>query len=163
MLWNLLMKKPVLTMGILMMVVFLLDLSRIKDGKSLFYREAYVPYSCKAVIVRLEKKIPENWKAYCEHNNLAVETHYEEPSIDNVNYKKIAYRRMANDFSFIAQNSPEETLENVLIVRLKSTQPGLEINAVSEGKFVAKLSTLKTPEYISKHLRDTVQVKELVK
>lgn len=163
MLWNSLMKKPVLIMGILLMAAFLMDEYRRKDGKSLFYREEFIAHSCKAVLVKLKKRTPANWNPYCEKNNLTVVMDYSTPSIEDKNFKKIGYRRLANDLSFIAKNSPEETLENVIIVRIKSEQPGLIINAVSEGRFVAKLATLNSPAHIQEHLKNTVQVKEQVK
>ncbi len=162
MLWKLLMKKPVLTMGLLMMLAFLLDLYRMRDGKSLFYREDFIAHSCKAVIVKLERRVPDNWKVYCEHNNLSVEIKYQTPELGSKNAKAISYRRLANDLSFIAQNSPEETLMNVFIVRVRSQQPGLIINAVSEGQYLSKLATMRDPDYISEHLKKTVQVKESI-
>jgi hypothetical protein len=163
MLWSKLMKKPVLVMGILMVMALFLDLSRRKDGKSLFFREDFVPHSCKAVLVKLEKRIPANWDAECEQNNLAIEMNYSSPASGSENMKQVAYRRLANDLTFIAKNSPQETLERVFIVRIRATQPGFEINAVSEGKFVSKMATLNSPEYIREHLKNTVQVKETLR
>lgn len=157
------MKKPMLIIGILMMTAFLMDLNNRSDGNSLFFRKKFVPHSCNAVLVMLEKRIPASWNATCEENNLAVEMIYSGPKTDDPKVKQITYRRLANDLAFIAKNSPEETLSRVFIVRIKSLQPGLEINAVTEGKFISKLATLNAPSHISEHLKNTVQIKETIK
>jgi hypothetical protein len=39
----------------------------------------------------------------------------------------------------------------------------MEINAITEGKYVAKLATLNSPQAIIDHLKQTVQVKDTVK
>jgi hypothetical protein len=119
--------------------------------------------SCKAVLVRLEKKIPANWKAFCEGNNLAVEIKEVVIPKGATNLKPLMYRQLANYMAFIARSSHSDILEKVFLVRIKLMHPKMEINAVTEGKFIVKLATLEVPEHIMTHLQSTVQVKEEMK
>ena len=63
----------------------------------------------------------------------------------------------------IAKNSPYETLERVDIVSLRIENPQMEINAVTEGKFIVKLANLKSKKFLAEHLKATVQVQEKIK
>jgi hypothetical protein len=135
-----------------------------RDQKwGIFHNEKLIATSCKAVIVRLEKKVPANWKVFCEGNNLAVDI--EEIAIppEATNLKTLMYRQLANHMTFVARNSHADILEKVYFVRFKLEHPKMVINAVTEGKFIVKLATLETPEHIIAHLKTTVQVKEDVK
>jgi hypothetical protein len=156
------MKKPVLAIGLIMFGLFLYQVAR--DQKwSIFYNEKLTATSCKGVTIRLAKHIPNNWKIFCEGNNLAVEI--EELAIPKnaTNLKSLMYRQLANHMSFVARNSHSDILEKVFFVRFKIIHPKMIINAVTEGKFIVKLATLETPEHIMTHLKSTVQVKEDVK
>jgi hypothetical protein len=157
-----LMEKPVLAIGLLMFGLFLYQVAT--DQKwSVFYNEKLLTTSCRGVLIRLEKKVPANWKLLCEGNNLAV-------IIDEVaippgatNLRSLLYRQLANHMSFVARNATVDILEKVMFVRFKLIHPKLTINAVTEGKFIVKLATLESPEHIMTHLKSTVQVKEDVK
>ncbi|MBL7666074.1 MAG: hypothetical protein JNM93_13140 [Bacteriovoracaceae bacterium] len=157
------MKKPIFAIGLLMFVVFLLNVYRTGEGKSLFFREDWVPSSCKAVLVMLEKRIPANWEVSCESNNLAIEMHYTEPAADYKDLKSVLYKRLANDMVFIARNSPEDSLSRVYLIRIQTYSPGMDISAMTEGQFISKLKTIKSPSNIVEHLKTTVQVKERIK
>lgn len=157
-----LMQKPVLAIGLIMFGLFIYQVAR--DQKwGIFHNEKLIATSCKAVIVRLEKKVPANWKVFCEGNNLAVDI--EEIAIppEATNLKTLMYRQLANHMTFVARNSHADILEKVYFVRFKLEHPKMVINAVTEGKFIVKLATLETPEHIMTHLKTTVQVKEDVK
>lgn len=144
------------------MAIFLMT-----NWKKLFgnYTEKLTPTSCKALMVKLERRIPKEWKAKCEGNNLAVEYDLKFPS----NFRKdvpnpmrqYIYRDLANSLSIIAKNSPEDNLERTDIVRLKIQTEILIINAVTEGKMLAKLYHLTDANLIAKHLKATVQVQEV--
>lgn len=156
------MQKPVLAIGLIMFGLFIYQVAR--DQKwGIFHNEKLIATSCKAVIVRLEKKVPANWKVFCEGNNLAVDI--EEIAIppEATNLKTLMYRQLANHMTFVARNSHADILEKVYFVRFKLEHPKMVINAVTEGKFIVKLATLETPEHIMAHLKTTVQVKEDVK
>ncbi|MFP5386056.1 MAG: hypothetical protein ACLGHN_08265 [Bacteriovoracia bacterium] len=159
---NYLMKKPVLAIGLIMFGLFLFQVSR--DQKwGLFHNDKLIATSCKAVLVKLEKNIPANWNTFCEGNNLAVEI--KEVAIPEAasNLKSLMYRQLANHMSFVARSSHTDILEKVFFVRFRLMHPKMEINAVTEGKFIVKLATLETPEHIMTHLKSTVQVKEDIK
>jgi hypothetical protein len=157
-----LMEKPVLAIGIIMFGLFLFQVSRDKKW-GLFHNEKLVATSCRGVLVRLEKKIPANWKAFCEGNNLAVEIKEIALPENSTNLKSLMYRQLANHMSFVARITHSDILEKVYFVRFKVDHPKMEINAVTEGKFIVKLATLETPEHIMTHLQSTVQVKEEMK
>lgn len=157
-----LMKKPILAIGLIMFGLFLFQVSR--DQKwGIFQNDKLTTTSCKGVSIRLEKNIPNNWKIFCEGNNLAVEI--EELAIPKnaTNLKSLMYRQLANHMSFVARSSHTDILEKVFLVRFKVSHPKMVINAVTEGKFIVKLATLETPEHVMTHLQSTVQVKEETK
>ncbi len=145
-----------------MMGLFLTQVAR-KEQWGIFYNEKLIPTSCKAALVRLEKKIPENWKMFCEGNNLAVEIKEVAIPEGATNLQKLMYMQLANHMAFTARNSQVDILEKVFFVRFKLKHPKIEINAVTEGKYIVKLATLETPEHIMTHLKSTVQVKETLK
>lgn len=162
MVFNALFKNPILTVGIIMFGLFISQVV-MKEKWGIFHNEKLIPTSCKAALVRLDKKLPENWDVFCEGNNLAVEI--KELAIPNKapNIKSLLYRQLANHMAFVARMSQVDILEKVFFVRFKLTHPQLEINAVTEGKYIVKLATLETPEHIMTHLMSTVQVKETPK
>ena len=161
-----LMKNPVLVIGVLMMFIFLYQ-----TGKKLNWweqrRKKLMPSSCQAVLVKLERRIPANWHADCEgqtYNNLAVEIKYPQesdaPKEPLQKVRALLYREMANDLISVAKNSPDENLERTNIVRMKLMHPQMEINAITEGRFITKLKTLTDKSLIAQHLKVTVQVRE---
>ena len=157
-----LMQKPVLAIGLIMFGLFLYQVAN--DRKwGIFHNEKLISTSCKAVVVRLEKKIPENWKIFCEGNNLAVDINEVAIPPEAANLKVLMYRQLANHMSFVARSSHSDILEKVYLVRFKLNHPKMVINAVTEGKFIVKLATLESPEHIMTHLKTTVQVKEEIK
>lgn len=156
------MEKPILAIGLIMFGLFLYQVGT--DQKwSIFSNDKLIPTSCKGVLVKLEKGIPENWKAFCEGNNMAIEINEVTIPPGASNLRTLMYRQLANHMSFVARNSHSDILEKVFFVRFKLTHPKMIINAVTEGKFIVKLKTLDTPDHIMAHLKSTVQVKEDIK
>lgn len=162
MLWNSLMKKPILVMGIVMFLLFMYQVAK-KESWGIFHNDKLSSTPCRGVLVRLEKKIPQNWKIFCEGNNLAVEI--KEIAIDEKasNLKGLMYRQLANHMAFVARYSTTDILEKVLFVRFHVVHPQLTLDAVTEGQYIVKLATLESAEHIMTHLKSTVQVKETVK
>jgi hypothetical protein len=157
-----LMEKPVLAMGLLLFGLFLYQVSN--DQKwGIFHNDKLIPTSCRALVVRLEREIPGNWNIFCEGNNLAVEINEIAIPKAATNLKILMYRQLANHMAFVARKSHADILEKVFFIRFKLIHPKLIINAVTEGKFIVKLSTLESPEHIMSHLKSTVQVKEEIK
>jgi hypothetical protein len=162
MFWNSLMKKPILTMGIIMFSLFLFQVAK-KEKWGIFHNDKLVSTACRGVLIRLEKKVPENWKVFCEGNNLAVEINEIAIAEKATNIKLLMYRQLANHMAYVARLATIDILEKVMFVRFRLTHPDLTINAVTEGKFIVKLATLENPEHIMTHLKSTVQVQETVK
>jgi len=158
-----LLKNPVLIIGILFFIIFILDL-RSRKG-SLLQRENVTASSCRSALVKLDKRIPKSWSTSCEKNNLAVEiaSSFDEKKNKIERIKNYMYRELANSFIFIAKNAFTDSLEKVMIVRLKLTSPKLELNAVTEGKYIVKFKTMEKQKFILQHLRSTVQVQEVSK
>ena len=158
-----LMKNPVLMIGILMMSIFLMKLSSDESWTS---RDKLNPTSCKAVLVKLIRRIPANWDATCKGNNLTVEINYPElkdKPIPKDKVRTILFMELANYMKKIALSSPSDNLERTDFVTLKLHHPKLSINALTEGKFIVKLATMKNVEMIKEHLKVTVQVQEISK
>jgi hypothetical protein len=115
------------------------------------------------VLVGLEKRVPANWKIFCEGNNLAVEIVEVAIPEEAENLKSLMYRQLANHMTFVARSTHADLLEKVMFVRFHLAHKGLSIDAVTEGKFIVKLATLENTEHIMTHLKSTVQVKETIK
>ena len=160
------MKNPVLIIGILFMAIFLMEANR---RGYLGKREKLVPSSCRAVRVKLDKRIPANWKTECtgsDFDHLRVEVDYvleEKTPVTQEKLRPILYRELANYLIFIAKNSPQDNLERTRQVQLILNHKRLSINALSEGQFVVKLSTLSDKSLIAQHFKTTVQVQEIKK
>jgi hypothetical protein len=161
MIWKSLMKNPILAIGILLFSIFMMNLARQKN----FWNsrvEGLRPTSCRAVLVKLDRRIPANWNTKCEGNNLAVliSVQDKEDWPYGKELQKFLYRTLANHMVHIARNSPTDNLERTDIIRIRLVHENLSINAVTEGKFIVKLATLKGSGFIAQHLKATVQIKE---
>jgi hypothetical protein len=162
MLWNSLLKKPILAMGIIMFSLFLFQVVK-KEKWGIFHNEKLISTPCRGVLIRLEKKVPENWKVFCEGNNLAVEIREIAIPEKASNVKLLIYRQLANHMAFVARMATVDILEKVMFIRFRITHPDLTINAVTEGKYIVKLATLENADHIMSHLKSTVQVQETPK
>lgn len=162
MLWNSLMKNPILAIGIILFGLFLYQVGK-KEKWGIFYNEKLTTTSCTAAVIKIDNKIPANWKIFCEGNNMAVVINEVGIAPDSKNLKALMYRQLANHMAFVARTSHPDILEKVFFVRFRLNHPKMEINAVTEGKFIVKLVTLESPEHIITHLQSTVQVKETLK
>jgi hypothetical protein len=162
MLWNSLLKNPILAIGILLFAIFIMQLGSQGKLKSL-RNEKLIPTSCKAAIVKIQRTTPGNWNVFCESNNMAVEIEENMIPPDAQNIKSLMYRQLANHMSYLARASEPDILEKVHLIRLKMVHSQMEINAVTEGKFIVKLVNLESPDHIMAHLKSTVQVQETVR
>ncbi len=157
---NLLWKKPLLTLCILMFGSVWLG----SMGYMPFLKNPKLkPTSCRAALVKLERQVPQNWKLSCDDNNLSVVVNEMQVKADEKELKAAMYRQLANHMVALARYSQVDILEKVFIIHLKLDHPKMEINAISEGKYVAKLATLDSATFIMDHLKQTVQVKETLK
>jgi len=152
----------VLIVGIVLFGLFINQVARDKKW-GIFYNEKLTSTSCGGVLVRIKKKVPKNWKVFCEGNNLAVEIKEVAIPPEASNLQLLMYRQLANHMSFVARTSTVDILEKVMFVRFRLSHAKLEINAVTEGQYIVKLATLDNPEHVMSHLKSTVQVKETIK
>ena len=157
MFWKPLMKNPILAIGIIMVSILLFELSR--RGILPLMSDKIIATSCKSALVMLKKRAPDTWKLECKNNNMTVTVHSQ---LDANKYPlpKTLYRQLANNLQFIAQNSLSESLERTLIIRVHVIHPQMQINAITEGKDLIRLAALKRPEFITQHLKATVQVQD---
>ena len=162
MLWNLLIKKTILALGIVMFSLFMWHVAK-NEGWIGGPSDKYTSTSCKGVVVGLEKRIPDNWKVFCEGNNLAVDIKELAVPEKATNLKALMYRQLANHMAHVARISSPDILQKIFFVRFHIVHPGLTLDAVTEGKYIVKLATLENAEHIMTHLKATVQVKETVK
>lgn len=161
MLANLLLKKPALVMGILMMGLFIYDYSnRSGNKKSIFFRDAFTSWSCKPVVLKLEKTTPKGWSFVCSEENLKISIELQATAKSGAE-KQLLYREMANNLMFISKVSPEENLERVPIIHLVMIGENYRIDAITSGDDLSKLKHLKDKRFINQHLQSTVNVKEL--
>lgn len=135
------------------------------DG-GLWNRDRLKPTSCKAVLVKLDRRIPGGWTTSCDGENLNLAVSHmaakKEPT-DLETVRKIVYRELANSLVLVAKNSPSDNLERTPWVSIRYVHPLLEVGALSEGKFVVKFATIKNKQMLMNHLQATVKVKELIK
>lgn len=162
MFWNSLMKNPVLTTGIILFGMFLYQVAS-KEKWGIFANQKLISSTCKAVVIQAEKKVPANWKLFCEGNNLAVEIQEIAVPPKAAHLEALMYRQLANHMSYIAKVSLPDMLEKVDFIRFRLDHENIQINAVTEGKYIVKLATLESPEHIMTHLKSTVQVKQTLK
>ena len=157
MLWNPLIKNPILAIGILMISILLFDLSR--RGILPLVSNKIIATSCKSVLVMLKKRTPRTWELKCKNNNMTVTIR---SLLDSKTHPlpDALYRELANNLQFIARNGLHESLERTLVIRVHVVHPQMEINAITEGKDLAKLANLTKAEFITEHLKATVQVQD---
>lgn len=162
MIFRKLLNKPVLAVGILMAYIFTYQL--VQKGYFSNRTKLLRATSCNAVLVKLNRRIPKEWTTLCDYNNLTVSIPVTipdtEPLKDPNNRKTFLYRELANHLIHISKNSPNDNLEQTLMVRVILESDDLIINALTEGKYLATFATLKTPELIKKHLKSVVKVIE---
>lgn len=147
--------------GILMMFIFLWDVRK-KDGFFAKRNEILMAHSCNAVIVKLSRRVPANWSMICSGNTLEIEIakDFSVHTEDLDHLRKVMYRELANDFMHVSKTSPNDNLELTDFIIIKMNHPGLTLHALTEGKYLARLSTLTDPRIIAEHLKVTVQVQE---
>ncbi len=159
---RILMKYPVLIAGALMMSIFLMTYTGKYSLKS--RAEKLIPFSCRAVRVKLNRKIPKNWLSKCQKNNLIVDINFSglkaEPLLKDKK-RMILFRELANSLILIATHSPSDNLERTDRVFVKFHYQETTINALTPGKHLVKLQTMKDKKMIQDHLKRTVKIQEV--
>ncbi len=148
--------------GLLMMFIFVWNLNQ-EDGMFARRAEILKAHSCHAALVKLKREIPANWTIICNANNMEVtiKKNIEKSSLaEGVDLKEVLYREMANDLMHLAKKAPNDNLERTDYIVVKILNPKLDIHALTEGRYLARLATLTEPRIMAEHLRATVQVQE---
>ena len=158
------MKYPVLIAGVLMMSAFLMTYSGKYSLKS--RAEKLIPVSCRAVRVKLDRRIPANWSSQCQNNTLIIDINFSGPKdglLPESKKRMILFRELANSLILIATHSPSDNLERTDRVFVKFHYQETTINALTPGKHLVKLQTMKDKKMIKDHLKLTVQIQEISK
>lgn len=157
------MKNPVLMIGILMMIIFILNTKRMGFFND---NDRFNPTSCKSAIVMLQRRAPDYYKVECQKNDMVVRV----KRLDNGKMpegekgrKKLFYMELANHLTFIARNSYTDSLQNVDHISLIFDVGDYKINTFTKGIDISRLSSLTDVGMISLHLRNTVKIQEITK
>lgn len=173
-LFNIIVKKPLLAIGILMMIVLLYNLK--SKG---YFGERYQADSCRSALVMLEKRMPKEWSTSCQNGNMVVEENFQfsVAPAKMAQAKVLLYTQMANSLMFIASNSLNESLERTPYVVFTLHSDYLDLGAKTDGASLAKMAGLAMTEkdqqnnliaenkrkIIAEHLHRHVQVQERIK
>jgi hypothetical protein len=156
-------KYPLLIAGLLCFYIFIDHLYK----KGYLSRDGLIPSSCKAVLVKLDRRIPPTWETECEGerlNHLRVKANYSQLNRSNLNeLKKVMYRQLANDLVKVAAYSPEDNLERVKEWVFEAIHPKVTIKAWGTGRNLAPMATMKHPDSLREHLRNKIKIQEVVK
>lgn len=159
------MKHSVLSIGILMMIIFLFQLNdqghfdRFKSSPCLSTKSVLLkrsPYALNTeakTLTRsesLERKLPENWSLSCKKNVLYVDIDFKNTKTTSPKtIRRQLYSEMANSLMFISiatKDSFDLNLSKTFFVVLKIDSDLMEIAARTEGKNLAALSNLVVTE-----------------
>ena len=163
MIWQKLLKYPVLVIGVILFGLFLADDNTRKWLKS--EGEKRIPSTCRALKSRLESKVPPHWALNCQDKlTLTVELDYIQkkslPLPIHGKLKNVAYRTLANDLHHFAKLSNPETLVRLARLQMVLRHPKIKIEAISDGESLVKLGKLESKQAISDHLRVSVKIRE---
>lgn len=161
MLWNSLMKKPMLVIGIIMMVLFIYSLRSGKSGQGFFYnRDVFKSWSCKPVVLMLEKSAPKTWSYTCTESLLKIAVEMDE-KLSQTQERQLLYREMANGLIYVSKVSPEENLERIPVVQFYLVGTHLRVDGVVSGEELIKFKNISNAELLRQHFKASVQVKEI--
>ena len=155
--FNFLIENPILTIGVLMVLIFLYQYGAFESRK-----EKLTPSSCRSAHVKLKRRVPKYWSLKCVGNGFndlkIMITPSQIPSAKHL--KAFLYRHLANAFIHVARHSPSDNLERIDLIHIKIIHHSLEISGISRGNLVVKLATLSEKKLVLEHFKNTVQVQE---
>jgi hypothetical protein len=163
MIFQYLMKKPVLAIGIILFTVFILDPKTQAFLSEKFGNKNLIPNDCKAILSRLESQLPKDLKLECEEYTLVIRRDAMSLTTNQGTIKELLYRTMANDLVSIAQMANEETLRLVTVIYYKIDHKELAIWGLTNGPEIVVFKNLKSKMAIAQHLQESVKVKEVPK
>ena len=159
-----LIKKPILSIGILFFIIFLFQLN--KSGYFEKRRKVFSAASCTAITVKLKKIVDNKWNLECtghfadRTDTLEVKINIESDPNNQLSPKTLTYREMANNLSFISKNAPSDNLERLSWVKISIILQQGQADGVVSGMALSKMRTLKTQEGLMGHLQNSVSVKD---
>jgi hypothetical protein len=157
MIWQKIMKYPILMVGILMFTIFITNTETQKWLGKHFDR--FKPSNCRVQLERVEDNMKYDWDVECHNEALKITQDYTLKD-SKFTLKQQMYRQIANNYAHLAQLSNPETLELIQQVYIILKHPDLNISSESKGSEIIKFNDLKTQEDMMRHLKFTVKVKE---
>lgn len=160
MIWRKALKYPVLVIGIILFVLYLLDPKTSEYWSKQSRR--FIPSTCDALVDRTEPRADKEWNFNCPGTQLLiikipVELEGEEkfPEI-----RKAMYKKLANSIVKLSQISNPETMEYLENIKIILEHPRLKILAKTDGNAVNKFLKITDKTKIAEHLKLTVKIKE---
>lgn len=161
MIWQHLLKYPMLIVGIILFSLFLMDEHTKIWWKK--YNGRFIPNTCMAISDRVLPIAPKNWSIECPDKDLLILTVKSSIQSAEPKLRSDLYRELANTYVQFAQISNPETLEFLIKLRIILDHPKLTIESVSDGEAVVGFLKIKSQQRILEHLAATVKVKEVFK
>lgn len=136
--YDAILKRPVLMIGILMMIIFLYQLY---DSQ---YAERFNTEPCRSAIVGVKNHVKTNTKLKCSNHNLVLEEKiaFKEAPKTRAEALRIGYTTLANGLMFVATNADNDSLEHTPYVVYRVTSKYVDIGSRIEGKHLAKFASL---------------------
>ncbi|MBT4791232.1 MAG: hypothetical protein HON90_06650 [Halobacteriovoraceae bacterium] len=163
MIWKKAMKYPVLVIGIILFGIYLNDSTIEKFWNRPVSR--FIPNDCEAVRSRLKlSQETKDWELNCPGTQLLViKIEASFPAIDKQQLRVAMFKTLAKYYIKIGKLSNSETLHFLKNIKLTLTHPKITIYSKTDGQAVVELLRKKNTEEVMKHLKLTVQVKEVIK
>lgn len=162
--WHSLFKYPFLTLGVLMLGTLFYHLH--KNGILQTRAEKLNPRPCTAAIVMLNKRAPSTWQIRCDDNQLLITIPFTPDVKINMKDDRVArmihLRELANQLSYISQNSGNEQLSRTSGFAVLLESDRMAVEAAGSGKDLSMLVDRITPDEVMTHLM-RFQVKEKLK
>ena len=153
-------KYPVLIIGIVLFVLYLLDPKTSEYWSKQGRR--FIPSTCDALVDRTEPKASDDWSFSCPGTQLLIlKIPVEEIDDEKFPATRIRmYKFLANSLVKLSQISNPETMEYLQNIKVILEHPRLKILAKTDGNAVNKFINMNDQEKIAEHLKLTVRIKE---
>lgn len=161
MIWQQLLKYPMLIVGIILFSLFLLDEHTQIWWKK--YQGRYIPNTCTALSTRMNPKVPKSWQIECPDKDLLILNVKSDVNATGLKLRVGMYKELANTYVSFAKIANPETLAHLIKLKINLDHPKLKIESVSDGEAVVGFLKIKSQERIAQHLGATVKVKEIFK
>lgn len=160
MIWRKALKYPVLIIGIVLFVLYLLDPKTSEYWSK--HSRRFIPSTCDALVDRTEPRADDSWSFDCPGTQLLIiKIPVEEISEEKFPQTRVRiFKQLANSLVVLAQISNPETMEHLQNIKMLLEHPRLKVLAKTDGNAVNKLLELKDKEKIAEHLKLTVKIKE---